>query len=225
MLKKIFKIIFTLAVVVAALYLVMYYMGPREESVTDKEQACTDSGGAVRTSLCCEATGDFPNLCLVGPCGCSPDNSHEVKICDCGEGCFDGSKCVQQEFSEGEEVKLTYNVAGCGIREEKEYTRSRGKEEKVDFKIDNGFINLTHYLNYVCCAEVKVYLDSVEEHQDYTLIKLKEKNEGEFCRCICNYEVDAKIGPLESGKYRVQIWGVEYEDMPVELLWEKEMSL
>lgn len=61
----------------------------------DPEQSCTDSGGTVRTSLCCESTGDFPNNCLIGACGCSPENSHEVQICDCGEDkCFDGNTCV-----------------------------------------------------------------------------------------------------------------------------------
>ena len=59
------------------------------------EKACTDSGGTVRTSMCCKSTGDFPNLCAVGACGCAPEHSHEVKICDCGEGkCFDGNMCV-----------------------------------------------------------------------------------------------------------------------------------
>ncbi|MBZ9569433.1 peptidoglycan-binding protein [Patescibacteria group bacterium] len=68
------------------------------EELTEEEQACIDSGGTVSTSLCCEATNDFPNLCLVGPCGCAPENSHQVKICDCGlEKCFDGEECVAIE--------------------------------------------------------------------------------------------------------------------------------
>jgi hypothetical protein len=57
--------------------------------------ACIQSGGSVTTASCCLSVGDFPNLCLIGPCGCSPDNSHLVQICDCGPGrCFDGSRCV-----------------------------------------------------------------------------------------------------------------------------------
>jgi len=69
--------------------------GKCEGVFEDLEQACLNSGGTVRTSLCCLSTGDFPNLCLIGPCGCSPENSHEVKVCDCGEGkCFDGSTCA-----------------------------------------------------------------------------------------------------------------------------------
>lgn len=61
-------------------------------------EACVNSGGETRTSLCCKSVGDYPNLCLVGPCGCSPDNSHQVRICDCGsEKCFDGKECVPLE--------------------------------------------------------------------------------------------------------------------------------
>lgn len=58
------------------------------------EADCTKSGGTVTTTLCCQATGDFPNLCTTGPCGCAPANSHNVKTCQCPSGqCFDGSKC------------------------------------------------------------------------------------------------------------------------------------
>lgn len=60
-----------------------------------KEQACAISGGTIKTSLCCQSSGDFPNSCLIGACGCAPSASHEVKICDCGEDkCFDGIECV-----------------------------------------------------------------------------------------------------------------------------------
>ena len=66
------------------------------EGLTEKEQACIDSEGEISTTLCCESTGDFPDLCAVGPCGCAPENSHEVKTCDCGTNkCFDGDECVE----------------------------------------------------------------------------------------------------------------------------------
>lgn len=62
---------------------------------TTPEQGCLDSGGQVATSSCCLSTNDFPNLCLIGACGCDEANSHEVKICDCGtDKCFDSSQCV-----------------------------------------------------------------------------------------------------------------------------------
>jgi hypothetical protein len=62
--------------------------------VVTKEDLCISSGGQVATSSCCIQTEDFPNLCAIGACGCSPNNSHETKICNCGEGkCFNGQDC------------------------------------------------------------------------------------------------------------------------------------
>jgi len=92
----------TMAIIVVSLIILfglgiivfeMFYYG--ELSSSDIEKSCIDSGGTVRTSLCCKSSSDFPNNCLIGACGCSPENSHEVKVCDCPEGkCFDGSMCV-----------------------------------------------------------------------------------------------------------------------------------
>jgi len=76
-----------------------------------KESACTNSGGIVATGMCCLQTGDFPDLCLIGACGCSPDNSHEVKVCECGEGmCFDGNRCALLVDSFYECVRAGYPV-------------------------------------------------------------------------------------------------------------------
>jgi hypothetical protein len=63
------------------------------------DELCTASGGTVTNRLCCKSADDFPNTCLIGACGCSPDNSKEIKVCDCGEGkCWDSTKqaCVTQ---------------------------------------------------------------------------------------------------------------------------------
>ncbi len=59
-------------------------------------ESCIDSGGKISTSLCCKATKGFmPDTCLIGACDCSPDNSDEITVCDCGKSkCFDGNKCV-----------------------------------------------------------------------------------------------------------------------------------
>jgi len=68
------------------------------EKTSTKEEACVNSGGTVKTSSCCESASDFPNLCLIGPCGCGPQNSHQIKTCDCGpEKCFNGTECVASQ--------------------------------------------------------------------------------------------------------------------------------
>jgi len=47
--------------------------------------------GAPITLNCCEGKADFPNLCYVGACGCAPNYSESITVCDCGGGnCFDG---------------------------------------------------------------------------------------------------------------------------------------
>jgi membrane-bound inhibitor of C-type lysozyme len=62
---------------------------------TKKEKSCINSGGTVTTTSCCQTTSDFPNSCLIGACGCSLDNSKEIKTCNCGtDKCFNGEKCV-----------------------------------------------------------------------------------------------------------------------------------
>lgn len=59
---------------------------------------CVATGGSVSTGLCCASTGDFPNLCLTGPCGCAPANSHDVQVCTCSAGCFDPAVgCVRAD--------------------------------------------------------------------------------------------------------------------------------
>ncbi len=88
------------------------------ETLPDKEEACLYSGGTVATALCCQSTSDFPNLCIVGACGCSPDNSHEIKICDCGQDrCFNGEECVALSSGSGlpvgdDALNSTYLIEG-----------------------------------------------------------------------------------------------------------------
>ena len=84
-----------LIAVVAILGYWLYRSMPAPEVLSETEQACIDSGGQISTSSCCISVKDFPNTCLVGACGCSPDNSHQVKVCDCGtDKCFNGTQCA-----------------------------------------------------------------------------------------------------------------------------------
>jgi PKD repeat protein len=77
-----------------------YYFGECEV-IESPELICMASGGTVVTALCCESVGDFPNLCLVGPCGCAPEHSHEVLTCQCPGGyCWNGidDGCVASQL-------------------------------------------------------------------------------------------------------------------------------
>ncbi len=50
---------------------------------------CVKTGGTIGSAQCCLGASDFPDLCTEGPCGCGPDASHSVQICQCpGQACF-----------------------------------------------------------------------------------------------------------------------------------------
>jgi len=64
-------------------------------AMSEQEQVCIRSGGSVTTMLCCNSVRDFPDFCLVGACGCTAGDSHQIKVCTCGTGrCFNGTACV-----------------------------------------------------------------------------------------------------------------------------------
>jgi hypothetical protein len=95
-----------------------------------KERACINSGVTVNTTSCCESVSDFPNYCLGVACDCSPENSHQVKVCDCGsDKCFDGEKCVGR-IATGQETTdwKTYRNDELGI--EFQYPKIYDEDEK-----------------------------------------------------------------------------------------------
>jgi|GEM_PF-4313556 len=82
-------------------------------------EGCTDSGGTIIIAECCGSTGDFPNTCVVGPCGCSPAGSHEVYSCDCGAGkCFNGAICIDTTL---------YDEAGASETEDQGSKQGKGE--------------------------------------------------------------------------------------------------
>jgi len=65
------------------------------------EDFCAAGGGTIKTQQCCNSVADFPDTCLVGGCGCSLENSHEIKVCDCGEGkCWNSTQkqCATPQY-------------------------------------------------------------------------------------------------------------------------------
>jgi hypothetical protein len=113
---------------------------------------------------------------------------------------------------------LTYAVGGCA--EEADATRASGKGE-VHIVGEGHIIHVEQKLVYVCCAELELALD-----REGNTIVLVERNVGEICRCLCEYDVSADVIGLDPGTYDVQVWGVEYQDMSTpELLAQATVTL
>jgi eight-cysteine-cluster-containing protein len=97
--KKPVLIVVAVVVLIVAGYFI--FLSGEEKPAAEiniEEKACIDSGGTVTTVNCCKSGSDFPNSCLIGACGCSPENSKPVKFCDCGTGCWNGVKCVKNQI-------------------------------------------------------------------------------------------------------------------------------
>jgi hypothetical protein len=129
--------------------------------------------------------------------------------------CFLAASCATPDAGR---PTLTYSVGGCS--EQSETTRAAADGE-VQIVGEGDTIHVAHKLTYVCCAELVL----TTEQEDNT-IRLLEKNTGEICRCMCDYEVEADITGLSAGVYQVEVWGVEYEDVHTpELLGQATIEL
>jgi hypothetical protein len=129
--------------------------------------------------------------------------------------CFLAAACTTPEAGR---PALEYTVGGCS--EESDTTRAAtGGEVQIAGQGDT--IHVAHKLTYVCCAELVLTMA-----QEDSTIRLLEKNTGEICRCMCDYEVEADITGLSPGVYEVEVWGVEYEDVHTpELLGQATVTL
>lgn len=120
--------------------------------------------------------------------------------------------------------KLAISVGGCAEERVGELTRGHGSVGSVRLRVEGSSLILHHGLRYVCCADISASL-YVEDRGDHRLLRIVERNSGEMCRCICDYEIELRVWDLEPGRYKIELYGVEYEGIPAEKLWEGFVEL
>jgi hypothetical protein len=104
-------ILVVLCIIVAGALLLPVLSGGGPQVVSGPQAGCLLSGGTVGGAVCCLSSNDYPNTCLIGACGCSAENSHGVKTCNCPDGkCFNGTACVTRIGSFRECVAAGYPV-------------------------------------------------------------------------------------------------------------------
>jgi|YelNatPaOPRAMG01_1025707.scaffolds.fasta_scaffold285200_1 hypothetical protein len=116
----------------------------------------------------------------------------------------------------GSAPTLSYTVGPC-----QESAWSPSMQNRVEVFARGSDLYLEQDVAYVCCARIALRLES-----EGNLLKVIETNEGEVCRCMCAYHVSARVSGLARGRYRVQVWGIQYQDIhPLELLGEETVDL
>jgi len=89
-----------------------------------------------------------------------------------------------------------------------------GKDAVIVARVGGG-LEVHHLLNYVCCANITVTVNVTAQDT----IDVWERNVGKMCKCMCAYNVTARISGTDPSKdYLVRVWGVEYPGQEVKLL-------
>ncbi|MHC1604441.1 MAG: hypothetical protein ACXQTP_00515 [Candidatus Methanofastidiosia archaeon] len=115
---------------------------------------------------------------------------------------------------------LNYTISDCLRQPE-----NTKKIEKIQVCAKKGEIIVYHLLTYVCCAEIEL---KTTVHDN--VITIEEINNGDICKCICDYMVSADITNLESGRYTLIIKGVlqpKTQDpyTNYDTIWEGEVTI
>ena len=118
-----------------------------------------------------------------------------------------------------ETLQLTYSVRGCEVRDEEGVGPLTPQPPPV-LRMEGGALQMQHELNYVCCADLVV--DWERNGDELSII---EVNEGELCKCLCDYIIEAEVTGFKPGEYLVKVFGVKYRESPVGLLLEQEIRV
>lgn len=107
---------------------------------------------------------------------------------------------------------ISYYVSGC--QNTKTYVPTT-----VHF--ENNTLIIKHSVSYVCCAKI---VPKVKITND--IINITEINEGDVCKCMCNYIIQINISGLEKKPYEINVFGVKYKDIhPAEKILSMNITL
>lgn len=90
---------------------------------------------------------------------------------------------------------------------EKKQKQSHDQVRDIGIVVEENNLIFTHALYYNCCASI--ILNSEIENNVITVVEANDADAGSLCRCSCDRTINASIGPLESGMYRLQVYGVK----------------
>ena len=171
--------------------------------IVAKEQACIDSGGHVAEMMCCQSVDDFPNTCLIGACGCSPEESHQVKICECESGtCFDGESCVPEILSFSDCEKAGYEVMEsyprqCQTLDNRTFTEG----EEACLLEEDGVMTMFDAMEIAVSSEcgeqlTEPYYDNAVCDAGIGVWRFEMDLEQENCDPVCEVNIDERTANI-----------------------------
>ncbi|MDY7016600.1 MAG: hypothetical protein SVX43_23995, partial [Cyanobacteriota bacterium] len=109
--------------------------------------------------------------------------------------------------SSPESPHLTFSVEGCeeDLFLKQPQSKTEGEVRPISVEVQGQNLLFSHNLKYVCCAQLRL-----ESQLEQNAIAITEINEGDRCRCMCDYSINASFGPLAPGTYDLKIYGVRY---------------
>ena len=78
-----------------------------------------------------------------------------------------------------------------------------GFSKGISLEAYPGYVEITHNLSYVCCAELEV-----REHWEGDTLILEEVNRGKMCRCPAWFSIHIKV---KGQPFRILLKGVAYK--------------
>lgn len=142
--------------------------------------------------------------------------------------------------------ELVYSVSGCedALRPAGESWRAAtsatlckdgGNPDRLGFRGGESVRNITvgaegqrltfsHDLTHTCCASI-VLDRSIDRTGGTPTITIVERDLGNACRCLCDYQVAGAIGPLPPGRYILRVYGEFGGGKSRVLLFERSADL
>lgn len=120
--------------------------------------------------------------------------------------------------------RLTFSVSGCEEDFLRSCTQKHLKDEfhptDINVEVQKNTVLFSHRLAYACCADFQL-----ESQVNENIITIVERNEGNYCRCSCNYSINGTLADLAPGNYELQVYGVKYHDRGKELLFVEDIEI
>jgi len=99
-----------------------------------------------------------------------------------------------------------FSYDGC-----KNTSNKSSTDEYIEYKtIDDNYLSIKHVnVFFSCCPKANIIVNS-EIRNDTIIIYESEENISPDCDCICYYDINLEIGPLEYGEYNFIIKIFDY---------------